>query len=159
MKSKHRINKEDIRRIVQETLTAYLDTKDAQQRNSGRIEGPIPDLTNYFNSLLLTNKDYGKRNLEENLINTYDINTVKKMFCWKFGIDPQQFVVIDKPYNGMTLTCRIVLDKGVDNNTIGEMKHFMDTCGYFEFYEPQDEDGFRILFFEPQFSKDITEKK
>jgi hypothetical protein len=59
----------------------------------------------------------------------------------------------------MTLTCRIILDKSVDNNTIGEMKHFMNTCGHFEFYEPQYEGGFRILFFEPQFSKDITKEK
>lgn len=154
-----RISQKDLEKIVKEAIRRYIEflsTKnDVQQPNE------IPDMSDLVKNISYANKDFvdGNEDLSEGLIHTYDIKKVKKIICRKFNLLPQQFLIDTRTDNGTLIELPvIILSNNTPGNIVGDIKHMMGTCGYFEATDPIQRAGFFGLVFEPHFSKDISEE-
>ena len=109
--------------------------------NSGRIEGNIPDVSDLISNVSYANDAFVQDNISEmneGLIMTHDINSVKNIICRKFNLRPQQFCITSRNFdNTIVYLGVIILEKGASQNVIGEIKHYMQTFGYFKCVKPK----------------------
>lgn len=153
------LSSEELEDIIHNAIEKYLNSLRIETK-SGRIDGEIPDISEFASKLSYANNDLINQKdefINEGLIHTYDIEKVKDMVCRKFDLLPNQFH-IEKRYDNNVITdiCMIILKSDISNNFIGEIKHFMQTCGYFEAFKKRYLKNNIVLTFEPRFSKDIS---
>jgi len=149
----------ELEKIIRDAMQSYIEVQ-TDEENNGRIEDDIPDISDYVASVNYGNDDYVKRNLpeiNEGLIMTHDINRAKNIICRKFNLLPQQFSISPRNFDGTIVSLAvIILQKGTSQSTIGEIKHYMQTLGYFECVPQNFVKGKIILIFEPHFSTNIS---
>lgn len=151
----------ELRIIIQDALLSYI-SDNTSNGNSGRIEGNIPDVSDLISNVSYANDAFVQDNISEmneGLIMTHDINSVKNIICRKFNLRPQQFCITSRNFdNTIVYLGVIILEKGASQNVIGEIKHYMQTFGYFECVKPKYVEEKIVLVFEPHFSKDISKE-
>ena len=152
------INPKNLRDIIKKSVDSYLK-KRKLQNNSGRINGSIPDISDFVSKICYDNFDFVKNqkyDLNEGLIHTYDVDKVKNIVCIKFNLVPDQFRIENRGGDeSLVKLVFILLDKDVSKNVIGDIKHFMSTCGYFLAYPQEIYEEIIVLIFEPRFSENI----
>lgn len=146
----------ELRRVVQNTLDIYLKSNNSSfNEKSGKINGKIPDISDFIKKVSYDNTDFIESQmlgLNEVVLKTCDIDTVRNMFCRKFVGLSNQFQVHWINCNGeMIGIATIILNKNMSNNIMGEIRHFVQSCGYFECVSPQIQNDKIILVFEPHF--------
>lgn len=101
--------------------------------------------------------DLPRNALNEGLITSYDAETVAKKVNSRFDLSVFLDDVGDKNV-GVVNVIGVLVPKNMEKNTVGELNHFMSSCGYFKNQkEGATKDGkFYIYVFEPTFSKDVT---
>lgn len=151
---KVKITEDKLRKIINESVKKYLV-------NISKVKEP-KHKTNVASTPLECNpKDIlsGVREpvdqLDESLMMSYDVDDAVKILCRKFGIHESRAVIND----GSVV---LFLPSTVDGNFIGDVKHFMNYCG---FYMPSKEASYngaldcKVLTFIPKFPKeDVTEE-
>ena len=152
----------ELRKVVQDTLNTYIKSNDSSSNGkSGKIYGKIPDVSDFIKKMSYDNTDFIESQmlgLNEVLLKTCDVNTVRNMFCRKFVNLSNQFHIYWMNCNGETIgIASIILDKNISNNMMGDIRHFMQSCGYFEYTTPQIQNGKIVLVFEPHFTKNISD--
>lgn len=149
----------ELRIIIQDALLSYI-SDNASNGNSGRIEGNIPDVSDLISNVSYANDAFVQDNISEineGLIMTHDINSAKNIICRKFNLRPQQFCITSRSFDNTIVNLGvIILEKGSSQSVIGEIKHYMQTLGYFECVKPKYVEEKIVLIFEPHFSKDIS---
>ena len=118
----------ELRIIIQDALLSYI-SDNTNNGNSGRIEGNIPDVSDLISNVNYANDAFVQDNISEmneGLIMTHDINSVKNIICRKFNLRPQQFCITSRNFDGTVAYLGvIILEKGASQNVIGEIKHYM----------------------------------
>ena len=152
----------ELRKVVQDTLNTYLKSNDSSSNGkSGKIYGKIPDVSDFIKKMSYDNTDFIESQmlgLNEVLLKTCDVNTVRNMFCRKFVNLSNQFQIHWMNCNGETIgIASIILDRNIPNNIMGDIRHFMQSCGYFECTTPQIQNNKIVLVFEPHFTKNISD--
>jgi hypothetical protein len=95
----------------------------------------------------------------EGLIITHDINSAKNIICRKFNLRPQQFCITPISFDNTIVNLGvIILEKGTSQSVIGEIKHYMQTLGYFECVKPKYVEEKIVLIFEPYYQLPITQE-
>lgn len=152
------VSETELEELINNAIKKYLGVQ--RKVSSGRIEGEIPDISEWAKTVSYSNDEFVKssgQDMNEGLIRTYDVNHTKKIICRKFNLNDNQFCVQKRNDNGTDVNIVfILLDKGIDKQTIGEIKHLMGVCGYFECYPQTNRNGVITLVFEPHFTKDIS---
>lgn len=156
---KIKLTDKELRIIIQDALLSYISDNNSNG-NSGRIEGNIPDVSDLISKMNYANDAFVQDNISEineGLIMTHDINSAKNIICRKFNLRPQQFCISPISFDNTIVNLGvIILEKGTSQNVIGEIKHYMQTLGYFECVKPEYVEEKIVLVFEPHFSKDIS---
>lgn len=156
---KIKLTDKELRKIIQDALLSYI-SDNTSNGNSGRIEGNIPDVSDLISKLNYANDAFVQDNISEineGLIMTHDIHSAKNIICRKFNLQSQQFCITPINFDNTIVNLGvIILEKGTSQNVIGEIKHYMQTLGYFECVKPKYVEEKIVLIFEPHFSKDIS---
>jgi len=165
-KKTFKISKDDLVNITKEVLGEYLkNIEDSKNKVTEPIEncGDIPDMRWTYGSY--SDPEFMRKRfeepIEEGLIRTYDINKTKNIICRRFNLNPDQFQIKEFFSDGKKIMLPIIiLSATTDKNTIGEIKHYMQTCGYHTSRENKtSNDGkFVAYYFEPKFSEEVTEE-
>lgn len=165
-KKTFKISKDDLVNITKEVLGEYLkNIEDSKNKvtNSTETCDNIPDMRWTYGSY--SDPEFMRRRLEEpideGLIRTYDINKTKDIICRRFSLNPDQFQIKEFFSDGKKIMLPIIILSATTNkNTIGEIKHYMQTCGYHTSRENKtSNDGkFVAYYFEPKFSEEVTEE-
>lgn len=145
------ISQAELNQVVCGAVEKYLEA--LSEKGSLRIEGEIPDFTDYVHSISFANNDFVKRagSLYEELTAQCDLQKVKDVICWEFNLLPQQFHIEERTDKGAVVSMVVfVLNKGVSRIEIGEIKHRMGTFDYFERAVRKPNSGFVVLVFEPR---------
>lgn len=148
-----------INRAVQDSIDEFLKSLEKTSGVSPRIDGEIPDVSKYIKTFSNINTDDEDGfMIGEGLIKTYPINNTINYIVRKYGLGRNQ-VQVNQINNGIMATdiiC-IILPNGIDNNTLGDIKHDLKTCGYFNNQQQKLINGtnYFVLTFEPKFSQDI----
>ena len=157
-KNRSIISSERIDKIINEAINHFIES----QKNDKfilKIDGEIPNFKEDLKNFSFSNKefvDYALQ-LNEGLIDSYDIHKVKEIACRKYGLSSEQFFISNRLENEDKVNmCIIVLKANTPSNDIGDIKHFMQTCGYFECRPPRCQKDKICLTFEPRFSKNIS---
>lgn len=143
--------KQKIKDAVYKAITEYKQFDKAALR----IDGVIPDLKEL--KVGYGNPEYISKLIKEGLIHTYDVNSAGTYICNKYNLYDNQFQLV-RGENGENVVCIVLSYVKASNNLIGDIKHDMKTCGYFQCNEDELIDGFVYLWFEPKFPEDITQK-
>lgn len=156
---KIKLTDKELRKIIQDALLSYI-SDNTSNGNSGRIEGNIPDVSDLILKMNYANDAFVQDNISEineGLIMTHDIHSAKNIICRKFNLQSQQFCITPINFDNTIVNLGvIILEKGTSQNVIGEIKHYMQTLGYFECVKPKYVEEKIVLIFEPHFSKDIS---
>lgn len=148
----------ELENIVSKILKQYLNLEEGNGENSGRIDGNILDISNLMSKISYSNTEFINK-LDEGLIHTYNIKQVKKILLNRFKLNDSQFYIEKRNKNGTEVELgAIILNNNTSKKVIGEIKHFMRTCGYFESMPEQRVENFLIYIFEPRFTNDVTEE-
>ena len=125
--------------------------------SSGKLEKIDESLKTEILTNILSYENMLKDEINEGLIKSYDINKVKNMACKKFNLNDFQVEITKRRNNGI-LNNQIVfmLDENTSKNIVGDLIHFMNTCGYYKLLNPRHYKGLLIITFEQKFAKDIT---
>lgn len=150
-----KIKTKELRRIIQESIKKHLTLLNKEKKGRVNHVGlSIPIKMYNIDELLQHCIDHTEM-LDESLIMTYDIDKVVKIMERKFGLHPSR--VIEN--NGVI---SIFLPFGVSKNEIGDIKNFMNYCGY---YNVKDEpvvnqaiNSYVFNFIRKYPNEDITEE-
>lgn len=161
MNNKRPISKEDIiNKAVRDSIEEFLKSLGATSAVSPRIDDEIPDVSKYVRTFGNINSfDEDNPTINEGLIKTYPIDKSINYIVRKYGLSSNQ-VQVNSMNNGIIpvdIIC-VILPNGIDGNTLGNIKHDLQTCGYFNNQEPTSiqNTNYFVLAFEPKFSKDIS---
>lgn len=157
------IPKDDIiNKAVKDTVDKFLKSLEKTNTVSPRIEGEIPNVSKYirtFTNIDLVD-DKNNHTVNEGLIKTYPIDKSVNYLIRKYGLNHEQIQIepIDNGIITINIIC-IILPNSIDGNTLGNIKHDLQTCGYFNNQEPISiqNTNFFIMAFEPKFSEEVTE--
>ena len=162
-KRKVNITLEELHQIVNSVLREYQVEK--EKKGNLRVEGDFPDIGELVSKIKYSNPnirdfvDYEQEELNESLMSTYDANKVKRIVCRKFGLDDSQFSINPVFDNGTRVDMAVIMiPKSVSKSEKGEIKQFMNSCGYFENFNEIVQGDKVFLMFEPRFSKDIIDE-
>ena len=154
------LSREELNRIIEKVLEKYKE--EINTNGSARTSKPPKDEDEILSGLNYGNpklfellKKYGKDSINESLMFTFDPQKTKNIVCRKFNLFPSQFYIIDNT-NGQKVD--IILPENLPNATIGEIKHLMGTCGYFQCFDIIHDNGYIHLFFEAHLPKDVTKE-
>lgn len=117
--------------------------------SSGKLEKIDESLKTEILTNILSYENMLKDEINEGLIKSYDINKVKNMACKKFNLNDFQVEITKRRNNGI-LNNQIVfmLDENTSKNIVGDLIHFMNTCGYYKLLNPRHYKGLLIITFE-----------
>ena len=156
-----KVSEKKLEEIVRKAVEEYLEAIKPKENNF-RIEGDIPDISSLFKNAKFSDSDLAHKDndrVDEGLIQTYDANKVKDIVCRKFNLLPEQFYIEPVTENGRTVELiAIVLDNKLTKNEVGDVINLMRTCGYFQYQQNRIYGKQTVYFFEPHFSKDITDE-
>jgi hypothetical protein len=164
VKKTFKLTKEDIIEIVKNALDEYVKIME-KSHNPIIISNSddVPDATGLFGGY--DDDDFINNCLKdivnEGLIRTYDVNKVRDIFCRRFNLDPVHFQLKEFNRDGVILNIPIIiLPTTTDKETVGKIKHFMQTCGYHlsQNAKPMYDGKYMAYLFEPKFSKEVTDK-
>ena len=149
-----------INKAIRDSIDEFLKSQDKTNRVSPRIDGEIPDISKYIRTFDNIDSFDNNSLIGEGLIKTYPIDKSIRYIARKYGLAPQQVQVrpMDNGIKTVDIIC-LILPNNIDGNTLGDIKHDMKACGYFNNQEPiQIENiNYFLLTFEPKFSEDVSE--
>lgn len=110
------MTEKELRKVVQDTLNTYLKSNDSSSNGkSGKIDGKMPDISDFIKKMSYDNTDFIESQmlgLNEVILKTCDISTVRNMFCRRFVDLSNQFQAHWINCNGETIgIATIILDK------------------------------------------------
>lgn len=150
-----------IRKAVKDAIDDFLESLDKTNAVSPRIDGEIPDVDKYiktFDNIGYFDEDDSI--IGEGLVKTYPIDKSINYIVRKYGLREKQIQLktLDngiKPINVILA----ILPNSIDGNTLGDIKHDFQTCGYFDHQAPKQvpNTNYFFIIFEPKFSQDISE--
>lgn len=101
-------------------------------------------------------EDLIRSRMDEGLITTYDIDTVMRSLEKKFSLTDYQVIRRTGENNNGDDYILIIVPNNESKETIGDIKHYMNTCGFF-LSENRLENNMFVLRFEQKYTKDVTE--
>ena len=155
------IHDDIIKKAVQESIDKFLKSLKKADITSARIDGDIPDARKYLKTFDNIDSFNEKEFIiGEGLITTYPLNKTINHITRKYGLQDNQ-VQITATNNGVMSIgiISIILPRSVDSNVLGNIKHDLQTYGYFMSENPTQipNTNYFSISFEPKFTKDITE--
>lgn len=113
--------------IIYNAINNYINDCNNNISNL-KIDGDIPDLRDTIGSY--ADEFFLKRHLKEGLVRTFPCENVTNMLCRKFSLQKNQVQNETRNFNGADITLlTVVLPHNVSSSVLGEIKHFMRTCG------------------------------
>ncbi|WP_146739363.1 hypothetical protein [Pseudoprevotella muciniphila] len=160
MNNKNISKEQIINKAIQNAINEFLKSLEKRNSGSARIDGEIPDVREYIKTFDNINSyDIYNTMIDEGLIKTYPIDKTINYIVRKYGLDNRQ-VRVSPINNGIVDVdiITIILRNTIDSNTLGDIKHDFQTCGYFNNQKPTQIHNTNYLFFcfEPKFSQDVT---
>lgn len=149
-----------LRKIVRETVERYVSKLNKPKCNF-RIEGKTFDHKKVIQSI--TDRWSMNNKLNESLIKSYPSEKVRSNILRKFNLEDSQVEIVENETDeGIIDLISVILPKNSAQELIGNIKNEMNYCGYHlsnkEMKPYCGGSVYGVLIFEPNYSKDISQK-
>lgn len=159
-----RITTKKLAELIQNSINSYFASQNNNNEKPNiRIEGSIPSIPSFIN--IYHNDHLIKQLIDENclnegLIKTYPIEKVIKLLTRKFQLSPDQIQIETTEFEDIPIKCiTLFFPLNIDKNTIGDIKHEMNTCGYFVAQDLFHDilNNISYILFEPKYTQDVSD--
>lgn len=149
-----------LRKIIRETVERFV-SKCNKPKYNFRIEGKTFDHKKVIQSI--TDRWSMNNKLNESLIKSYPSGKVRSNILRKFNLEDSQVEIVENETDeGIIDLISVILPKNSTKELIGNIKNEMNYCGYHlsnrEMKPYCGGSVYGVLIFEPNYSKDISQK-